>query len=180
MSKVKTVLLSLTFLLTSGAAFAQQQPAATGEHIHNAPVQIRGSEHPEKIPDALAYRLFMLSASIQPAKASDHRERERQKGHMDKINLSVLDRFQADTILANFRAQYENLVADFNREATQQQVVGVAADPTLFLQKRDALLDETRAALRRSMTPEGMKTFHTHVMSEKQSMSVFVDPDSQQ
>jgi hypothetical protein len=159
---VTTVLVLFVFALE---AWAQNFPPH--QHDVAAADVIDGSVHPELIPDAVAYRLYLVAVSAGPAALPD--ERARQHSNLQRAGLSDEDIQSAAIVLANFKTQYSALIDQYNQ--TAEATKSLDGMP-LFLAKRDALVQATRDALKSSLTPRGMAGLHVSIQREKAKMKV--------
>jgi hypothetical protein len=160
----KAIITLLSLCVFALGAWAQSPP----QHQHAAANIIDGAVHPELIPDAVAYRLYLLTVSEGPAPLPH--ESRRQHSHLQKAGLPEKDILSATIILADFKTQYAALIEQYNNSPEVQNNTndGLA----LFLAKRDALVQSTRDALKSSLTPAGMSSLHLHIQKEKSKMKV--------
>lgn len=130
----------------------------------NSTNMIDGSVHPELIPDSTAYRLWLVTVSNAPSGSP------RQLAHLRAAGLSDTDMVVASNILSNFKAQYAQLVADYNAGATANPDTdyGLAS----FLANRATLVQNVRDNLKASLTADGMTHLDTHIQSEKSRMRI--------
>jgi len=131
---------------------------------------IDGETHPELIPDATAYRLYMLTVSTMPNATTD--EHARQASHIAALRLHNADRITLTTILTDFKSRYSEMISEFNASATAAIARGEAPDIKTFLQKRNDLVQFVMTTLRLSLSPDGMKKLDSHIQLQKRSMKV--------
>jgi hypothetical protein len=131
---------------------------------------IDGKDHPEQIPDLVAYRLYLLavSRSATPTEA----ERKSQAAHLGMIHLSDQDNQAIFPVLSSFRAQYQKLVDDFNRDAEAAQARGIALDPAQMLHARDLLVQSTHDLLKSMLSVDGWALMDAYVQLQKQFMKI--------
>jgi hypothetical protein len=165
----RVLLLCVFPLLLACSSLAQ-------DHNHNVDV-IDGADHPELIPDAVAFRMFLIAASASPNPTQD--EIDRQSAYLSRIGLNDSDKAQAVALLASFKSQYKALIDNYNLQATAAQLRGEAIDQTLFLQQRDDLVATTRASLTRALSADGGKKFEAHVQGEKSKMKTVKSKEGQ-
>lgn len=127
---------------------------------------IDGSKTPELIPDAVAYRLWLIAVSEDPADAPS----PRQQSHLRAAGLRDNDLWAASRILADFKIRYAEIISKYNATA--------AAHPNSnyklkqFLADRDALVQNTRDNLKAALTTTGLASLDSRVKSEKSKMKV--------
>ncbi len=127
---------------------------------------IDGSEHPELVPDAVAYRLYLVVVSEAPNPTDE--QRNRQNAHLSKVGLGKSDLQSVVTVLTAFKVQYGQLIANYNAAAE----VGATVDIKAFLSQRDGLVQATRDRLKALLTPEAMARLDRVVQNEKKQMRV--------
>jgi|SRR5580658_1050847 hypothetical protein len=137
-------------------------------HQHAAADVIDGSVHPELIPDAVAWRLYLLAVSENPSPLPN--ESRRQHAHLQKAGLGEQDINATAPILANFKTAYATMIDSYNHSP---EVLNNTNDGLpLFLAKRDALVQATRDALKATLTPKGMSNLQAQIQKEKATMRV--------
>jgi hypothetical protein len=144
--------------------------AQTPQHQHVTPNVIDGAVHPELIPDSIAYRLYLVAVSTgaNPTKA----EQERQHVHLMKTGLDDIDERMLVILLADFRAKYDALVAEYNASARAAFAQNETTDVHILLNKLDALVQSTRDTISVRLSSQGAAHFHSFVLSEKKNMKV--------
>jgi hypothetical protein len=154
----------LLFLLIS---VLPASPLFAQEHNHAATVPtIDGSQHPELIPDLVAYRLYLVTVGELPtAKAEDT---ERQKAHLAKVGLTEEDSAAVVKTANDFKKQYRALIDDYNAHLDAQRIDPVAF--RMFMLKRDALVASAISSLCNNLTHEGFAGFDKHIQAEKSHM----------
>src|SRR5581483_12211341 len=108
----------LTICLSSSICFAQHHEI----HVRSAtsqaggsilpPGTIDGAIHPELIPDATAYRLFLSAACEQPTSQLD--EKARQRALLARAQLSEDELATIGVILADYRQRITELEQAYN------------------------------------------------------------------
>lgn len=154
-----------------GVAFQPhaQVLAANGQSA-TTPGIIDGTKHPELVPDSAAYRLYLLTVA-KPADATNA-ERARQRVILKWSGLGDQDIPYAVAVLADFRAQYDDLIKQYNDSVVQADKVGEQPDLATFLSQRDALVQSVRDRLKLDMSPASMTRLNAHVQFEKRFMKV--------
>jgi len=124
-------------------AWAQTSPP---QHQHNvaAPNLIDGAVHPELIPDSLAYRLYLVAVSTgqNPTEAAQ----KGQRAHLMKTGLGDTDQQISISILSDFRAKYDALVAEYNDSARVASARNETTDIQSFLKKNVSKSNTDRGA----------------------------------
>jgi len=170
----RTIFLTVTLLLGLVMSRAVAQNAQTvHDHTVTTPDNvIDGSQHPELIPDADAYRLYFVAISEMPNPTDE--QKARQIAHLKKIELQDSDLQSTIIALEEFRVQYTNLIAQYNESAEAAQKAGVKPDIDTFLLQRDALVQATHERVKSVLTPDGLTRLDAHVQREKRGMKVAV------
>ena len=157
---------SLPARVPAPACLAQPAPDVTA-----APADmIDGAEHPELIPDSIAYRLYFIMVA-EPADASD-RQRARQRALLKQAHLRDQDIQPAFEALATFRAQYDDLVARYNESVVAANQAGQQPDLATFISNLNDLVESTRSTMRSALGPELGARFEAHVQDEKTRMTI--------
>lgn len=162
-----TSVLILFLPLTVGA----KQQAMAQMHVHpsSSPADIiDGRVHPELIPDSTAYRLYFIAVAETPYPGPN--EARRQHAHLAAAGLAGGDLQVASEVLASFKIQYQSLIDQYNNSAAVRS--GSSADLSMFLAKREALVQATRDELKSQLTPAGMTKLDVHIQKEKANMRV--------
>jgi len=162
----KTIITILVAVVFALGAWAQTSPP----HHHPDMVVVDGAKNPELIPDATAYRLWLITVSELPTATVE--DRNRQKAHLAVLNLTTLDNLQLTTILADFKGQYLSLIGRYNEAATAALAHGEHLDQTLFLQQRDDLVSATRTAIASRMSPQSVALLNAHIQDEKKHIQL--------
>jgi hypothetical protein len=158
-------------LICVSSCLAQTQVPPAHQRVAGNPAPtIDGSAHPELIPDSTAYRLWLVVVSL-PANASEE-DKKRQAGHLAPLGLRDADRQALVTILAEFKSQYASLIDQYNQSAEAAMARNELADIETFLLRRDALVQSTRDALKRALSPDAWDRVDLRVQGEKKRMKV--------
>jgi hypothetical protein len=129
---------------------------------------IDGATNPDLIPDSIAYRLFFVSAA-GPADPTPQ-DNDRQRAHLRDAGLLEEEVSRAAGVLAAFRAQYGDLVTQYNESVQAANEGGVEPDLATFLSQLDQLVELTRKALGEAISPEAAKRLEAYVQYEKRNM----------
>lgn len=162
------VFLALSVSSVSAQQSVDTMPSMSGmvSTIHT----VDGSQNPELIPDAVAYRLFFTAMSEAPNASSDRRAR--QRAFIAPIGMSTLDQQAAISILANFKVQFAAMVAQFNAAEEAAQTLGTPSSGAAFLAQRDAMVQDTRNRLKSVLSADGMSKLDAKVQDEKKKMKI--------
>jgi len=166
------VFLLIGIALYSLAPLAQAQNVAPHQHSETSDM-IDGAVHPELIPDSIAYRLYFLtnSTGLMPTEE----DQKRQQAQLGKVGLQDDDLKTLVSVLSEFRATYDALVAQYNRSAQAATARNEAGDMSSFLRQRDGLVESTRDTLKLRLTPGGILLLDSFVRSEKKHMKVHTE-----
>jgi hypothetical protein len=134
------------------------------QHQHSGNV-IDGAEHPELIPDSVAYRLFFTTVSVRPNPTPN--QVELQRAQLGMVGLDSADTRTVVTALATFRREFDALVARYNKAAGSEE-----PDSMLFDLQQDRLLANTRGALKATLSTKGMSRLDAYVQAEKKHMQL--------
>ncbi len=160
---VTTVFVLFMFAL---GAWAQNSPPH--QHTDTAADVVDGSLHPELIPDSVAFRLYFIALAEEDATlttASDH-----QKAFFFMAGLPNTDVEAAAGILRNFKSRLDALTDAYNTAVVSTN--DSTNDRTLFVSKRETLVQATRDAFNAVLSNTGAAHFNAHVQREKQKMQV--------
>lgn len=163
MKKLAIVLLSLV------AATAEAQSMAP-QHVMVPGVIVDGSAHPEQIPDLVAYRLFFVSASV-PSNATSAQKLQ-QAGRVARVRLNAADSQTFVNALAAFKAQYSDLISNYNDSVQTALASHGEPDPSSFLRLRDGLVQSTVAQLKASLSGDGFSKLAAFIQGEKAHMKL--------
>ncbi|HKO18411.1 MAG TPA: hypothetical protein VJU82_05960 [Acidobacteriaceae bacterium] len=157
------------------AAFAQNStaPATMPGMDHSNPLAvINGKDHPEQIPDAIAYRLYFTTVGELP-NPTDARQK-RQRAYLGQIGgLSKNDSDALVRIVDDFKVKFTAMVAAYNAEVAAAVQAGSALPDTgTFLAERDQLVQDTRDRLKVALSANAMVNLDAHVQFEKQHMAI--------
>jgi hypothetical protein len=168
MNRVRSALVAINICLAGGYTAAQTVPVT---HHHTTKVNvIDGAVHPDRIPDASAYRLFFLALSTAPNSSYD--DKLRQASHIGKIGLNDQDKQNLISRLAIFSAQYRTFTESWNAAAMTALKNGQPFNATEFLKQRNALVQSTRNSLAVALSSNGLARLQQHITAEKSRMKV--------
>jgi hypothetical protein len=137
------------FLLCTAA------PMLMAQHEHTSSSNIvDGAVHPELIPDSAAYRLYFVAVSEMPNPLGE--AQKRQLAHLGRIGLEDKDLQVLTEILNDFKAQYSELIAEYNASATIANRAGAQPDLAGFMDRRDALVQSVRDKLKEKLSAQGL------------------------
>jgi len=180
-SKLRWALLCLPVALVAGVFSLSGQllpPATTADTVHShdvasvdqsAVTMIDGAQTPDLIPDSAAYRLVLTNISSQNPSAE---EAARQLAFLNSAGLEGDDIQVAIPILADFNAQFDDMIGSYNRSVDAANAIGLTPDLRTFTGQRDALVQSTLTALSTALSPVGLSRFRAYVKSEKSRMRV--------
>jgi len=143
---------------------------AVSTHVHATPSQIDGAEHPELIPDTVGYRLFFQV--VAESRDADPESKARQESHLKQAGLSKQDIPVAANILADFKAEFDRIVAAYNRTAEESMARGEQPDYPSFKKELDTLVVNTHLRLSAGLSVPAMTNFEAHVRQEKKRMKI--------
>jgi hypothetical protein len=179
----KTFLMGLPILVLFAGIFLYQpslrapiqgQPAQAiapnGQATAVPPDVINGAEHPELIPDLVAYRLFFITVALESS-ATDG-QKARQRAQLMFAGLRDTDLSRAASVLSTFKVQYDYLVNQYNDSVDVANRSGRPPDLQKFLNEQDELVQQTKDALAGVLAAEGMTRFEGMVQHEKRNMTV--------
>lgn len=126
------------------SVFSTAQTTHTHQHGTVNNMKVDGSQHPELIPDSVAYRLYFISLSNLSPVA--------QQARLRQVNLTADEIVAATAVLNTFKAQWDRVRNDYNANVEK---LGGAADSASFIEQRDALVNATRNALRNVLSIRG-------------------------
>jgi hypothetical protein len=147
------------------STWAQSPP-----HQHATPNVIDGSTHPELIPDPLAYRLYLTALATD--QTASEASQEGQNAHLMKTGLGESDKQTLISILSDFKAKYDALVAEYNDSAKAALARNQTTDVRGLLTKLNGLVQSTRDTISVRLSSQGAAQLHSFVMSEKKNMKV--------
>lgn len=162
---------AMSTLLLLPSAAAQTLPVA---HSHTGVSGlIDGAQHPELIPDQVAYRLYFVVVSEMPN--ATQQERLRQAAHLKSIGVTKDEDLQSlIQVLTDFKVRYTQLVTAYNQVAEAADRAGSSPDFGTFLRNRDDLVQSTRDRLTSTLSAEALALLDARVQSEKTHMKVSV------
>jgi hypothetical protein len=176
MQRVFLTVLGITLTLCFAPQSQAQNPTTTThqhsstspppQHQHNVAATnlIDGAVHPELISDSIAYRLYLVAVSTRPN--PDEAEQTIQRVQVMRTGLVDTDQQTFISILSDFRANYDALVADYNAAAKADNTTDVHT----LLKKLDDLVQSTRDTIEVRLSARGAAKLHAFVVSEKKNM----------
>jgi hypothetical protein len=163
-------LLFALFLLYKSASpvFAQDDKPV----IPARPVVINGSQHPELIPDSLAYRIVFNQLIVYIG------DPETEKRSFAKLGLAPDDTETVYRILKGYKENFEALTKTYNDallEAKKNNRQPDPADQENYRSQRSDLVRSTRKDLEGSLSAAGVARFREYVQAQKKTMNVTLD-----
>jgi hypothetical protein len=163
----KIVVLTLAVILCTSLCVT----AAMGQHSHSViGAKISGMEHPERIPDAVAFRLWITGTAM--AQDATEERKAVQPYLIGGIHLNQADQGALVTRLAAFRLKYDEAIVVFNIEATAADAHQQAPNTALFLSKINKLINDAQTSLATSLSAKGYAQLVNHIQQEKSGMTI--------
>lgn len=169
MKWVAAVLVAMLMLGGRGVN-AQAQDEAHAKQ----PRVVNGREHPELIPDALAYRMVFIHLSQFAGDPEKERVWLRAPG-LSEDDTEVLLR-----IMTAFKKEFDAIVKAYNdavEEASRRKEPPDPSDIETFKSKRKELVAETRKEIAEGLKREGVVQFREYVATQKHTMTVTLDDE---
>jgi hypothetical protein len=138
------------------------------------PVAIDGAKEPGRIPDAVAYRLF-LSVVALPANASSEKIRGRD-ALVNRIGFSSEDKVAFVESLGDFREEIETKTEQRKRLTTGFDPANRSALATLKAQEHE-MFANLRSHVERTLSPDGVARLKAHIDDHvKRRVKIFGTP----
>jgi hypothetical protein len=139
---------------------------------------IDGREHPELIPDSVAYRMYFLTVGEFP-NPTDARKK-RQSAFLSKARLSDKDSSTVVRVLEDFRVKFASMATAYNAQVEAAVKAGTGLpDGNVFMAQRDRLVQDTRDRLKLALSVNGMANLDAHIQTEKANMRLNVQQVTQ-
>jgi len=153
------VVVAFTVALACNSASAQ-------DHNHETVSVINGSDHPELIPDSVAYRLYFTTVSLPLHPTAE--QAQLHEAQLGAIGLSDRGKQVMIEQLAIFKAKFDRLVANYNK------LINAGREPnfSLFGIRQESLVADTRKALSSALAEEDLGRLNAYVQNEKRHMQV--------
>lgn len=148
---MKRGLIAIAVMLLCGMGLMAQH-----DHGTTAIRVVDGRQHPELIPENVAYFNFLRERSI-PSQATDE-ERQQQTLQLGMLGLSGQDGLQLRLELAHFRTAFEAFDASYSKQAEK----GLVREDA-FWGGVASLVAQTRASLNKNLSSNGHKQFEAGV-----------------
>jgi TPR repeat protein len=154
------------------SAEQRYNPADGGVWCYSNAPMIKGSEHPELIPDSVAYRMWFGQvghALDDEAKIPGH-----VKGVLSMTRLSEADQATLKGIIITWQQQEKQLVSAYNskiEEANRTRDFTYALQVKFRHDHADLALATAKIA-RESLSPEGARTFELFIQGQKGAISM--------
>ena len=165
------VLPQVAALLTFSVTSAAQQPAVNAAK-QLPPGAIDGSEHPEQIPDNVAYRLVLLHLSVPVNPTQEHLTNQHAK--FGVLHLPDADRQALKNVLQAFRSDWSSMENAY-KSAVNQGVPDVNLRST-----QEAIVQRARDQLGAQLSPGAKQVFDEFVIGEKTNMIIVPMPSNMQ
>ena len=149
----------------SAQSTQQTQPA------QNAGTLIDGGLNPELIPNSVAYRMYYIAATETSPEWDGAQKSEYLRSFFRIPGLSDGDMDTVEAILLDFRSQYDQLIVNFNAQATENLNNGVVTDPSSLTAQFDDLTDKTTKNLSK-VFKDKQGSLEAHIQDEKKHMKV--------
>jgi len=151
----------LACLFTCSSALPQQvatKPPHTKIVRAYPPGTIDGKDHPEQIPDLMAYRLFFVQLMLSPSPTLD--ENRRYDAKLSRIGLSDFDRVVVQVAASNFQKRYAFFLQQYKTAPVDDAAIA----------QRDSIAQDTIQDLHMSLSANGWKRFRAFIQGEKRHM----------
>lgn len=160
------------------APFAPHAHASTAQAgtrtRERLPVAIDGAKEPNRIPDVVAYRLF-LSVAALPANASPEKIRGRD-ALVNRIGFSSEDKAAFVKSLGDFREELESKTEQRKRLTTGFDPARRAELAALKAQEHD-MFANLRSHVERTLSPDGVARMQAHIDDHvKRRVKIFGTP----
>jgi hypothetical protein len=163
--------LALAILLTVAIATFGQMPAPTHPKCEQCDPMIDGAEHPELIPDSVAYRMWfsLIGHRLDDAKNPDH-----VHDFMRLIGLDEVDEATLRGIVLTWHQQEKDLVNTYNATVNEASRAGNATYPIQikFAHDQADLALATAKIAKEQLSPEGAKKFEAYIQGFKGGISM--------
>ena len=155
MKRFSMVLTAVVLLAVVGSVPGHtQQPSPP----MSATTIIDGSQHPELIPDSLAYRLYFITVTSLPPNVG--------MAKLRFAGLSPTDAQAAYAAATTFRTAYDSLSNGYNAQVT----AGSNPDIIAFGTQRDTLVSNMQTTFQSTLTTLGMQILAADIQNEKKHM----------
>ena len=135
-------------------------PAGRGGSANGLPLAVDGAKTPERIPDHVAYRHFLMAAA-EARDASPERLADRD-ARLARVGLSQRDTRSLVTALKTVREE-------LNAVAAERLALGraaPAAQAAALKQREDDVMDGARARVRTFLSPEGRQRLERYLREQ--------------
>lgn len=140
------------------------------QHVMPQAVVTDGKDHPEQIPDLIAYRLFFVASSVPPN--ANQKDSLRQQSQLKKLPLADADLQAFVAEMADFSQTYGDLIQNYNDSVQFAVSKNNTPDGDSFLQRRDLLVRAAVDQLRVALSPEGFSRLEATIQAEKFYMKI--------
>lgn len=161
--------------LVSIAALCLVPSLSIARQHNNAPiVLVDGAIHPEKIPEAVAFRMFFRTLA-QPANPTPEQV-DRQRSMVAPANLSESDLRGLAQVMSDYHFALESLRHEFR--AAKASLGGIDEYTSQKLTaERDAIVDDAKTQLTANLSAEGMARLRNLILSERKNMAIYTSAE---
>jgi hypothetical protein len=159
----------LACLVPSKGINAQSTQQTTTQDVE--PQMIDGGVNPELIPNSVAYRMYYIAATETTSGWSSAEKSEYLRSFFRLPGASDEDMDTVEAILLDFRSQYDQLIVNFNAQATENLKNAVVTDPSSLTDQFDDLTDKTTKSLSK-VFKDKQGSLEAHIQDEKKHMKV--------
>ena len=142
---------------------------ATAQHQHTTPnlMRVDGREHPEQIPDEVAYFNFFSHRSLPANVVISDDDRAAFNASVRSIGLSTKDELQFRLVMTDFQTKFQAWLAKHTELAMKGRATG-----------RDfwhapggivSIVAQTRAELKQNLSKDGLVRYEGAVLFMRQS-----------
>jgi hypothetical protein len=149
---IKCTLLVLVLAVIASAQQAPQTPA------------IDGSQHPELIPDEVAWRMLLLST--EESGASTTRAIAIKNAQLQQAGIAGADLNAINPQLTRFHSYRVSV-----DRALQDQSISTDLRASL-MQQREALFRDTQTAMEKSLSKEGLQALQEYIQTIKRNITI--------
>lgn len=141
------------------------------QHATTPGNMIDGAKNPELIPDLTAWRLWLLSVTANDNDGTPAHATERHHALLRSVGIGNDELVLADEALAHFRADYQALIDNYNKQ------VGAGENPSQaqLRAQRDALIQATQTSLLGALSPHTVGVLKVAISHEKRNMKVTLE-----
>jgi|SRR6267143_51182 len=160
---------------TQNSPMSQDMPGMPGMSDSSAsPNTVDGAVHPELIPDNKAEFMYFLALATD--KGSNEISLKQQYAHLHfGAGLSDAEVVAVALVLTDFKTKFTAISDEYNATQYSNDATVRATGLTVFLAKRDALVQATDGTLTGTLSSNGAAKLHSHIMKEKSNMKIGIE-----